>query len=125
MKHPVEDHLLNITRRQFFGKMAQGIGTMALGSMLSENLFAAGPSSPFERGFLGSPHFAPKAKRIIYLFQHGGPSQMDLFDPKPMLQKYDGEAFPGELKFDNVAEASSKVFGSPGRSPRAAPAAWS
>ena len=85
MRNPVENHLLNITRRQFFGKMAQGIGTMALGSMLGNNLFAAAPASPFERGFLGSPHFAPKAKRIIYLFQHGGPSQMDIFDHKPQL----------------------------------------
>ena len=91
MNNPVEEYLLNISRRQFFGKMAQGIGAMALGSVLNSNMFAAAPS-PFERGFLGSPHFAPKAKRIIYLFQHGGPSQMDMFDYKPGLaQEFDKE----------------------------------
>jgi hypothetical protein len=59
------------------------------------------------------PHFAPKAKAMISLFMMGGPSQMDLFDPKPMLTKYDGQKFPGEIKYDNLAEASAKVFGSP------------
>src|SRR5205085_503108 len=49
----------------------------------------------------------------ISLFMMGGPSQMDLFDPKPMLTKYDGQKFPGEIKYDNLAQASAKVFGSP------------
>ncbi|NBS53031.1 MAG: DUF1501 domain-containing protein, partial [Spartobacteria bacterium] len=99
MKHPVEDHFLNVTRRQFFGKMAQGIGTMALGSMLGNNLFAGVPG-PFERGFLGSPHFAPKAKRVIYLFQHGGPSQMDLFDYKPGLADQFDKELPKSVRGD-------------------------
>ena len=99
MRHPVENSLLNVTRRQFFGKMAQGIGTMALGSMLGNNLFAGVPS-PFERGFLGSPHFAPKAKRIIYLFQHGGPSQMDLFDYKPQLVDQFDKEIPKSVRGD-------------------------
>ena len=99
MRHPVEDHLLNLTRRQFFGKMAQGIGTMALGSMMGNNLFAGVPS-PFERGFLGSPHFAPKAKRVIYLFQHGGPSQMDIFDYKPQLNDQFDKDLPKSVRGD-------------------------
>ena len=99
MRNPVEEHLLNISRRQFFGKMAQGIGAMALGSILNNNIFAA-PASPFERGFLGSPHFAPKAKRIIYLFQHGGPSQMDLFDYKPGLASQFDKEIPKSVRGD-------------------------
>ena len=47
---------------------------------------------------------------MISLFMMGGPSQMDLFDPKPMLTKYDGQKFPGEIKYDNLAEASAKVL---------------
>ena len=99
MRNPVEEHLLNISRRQFFGKMAQGIGAMALGSILNNNIFAA-PASPFERGFLGSPHFAPKAKRIIYLFQHGGPSQMDIFDYKPGLASQFDKEIPKSVRGD-------------------------
>ena len=99
MRNPVEEHLLNISRRQFFGKMAQGIGAMALGSILNNNIYAA-PASPFERGFLGSPHFAPKAKRVIYLFQHGGPSQMDLFDYKPGLASQFDKDLPKSVRGD-------------------------
>ena len=99
MRNPVEEHLLNISRRQFFGKMAQGIGAMALGSILNNNIFAA-PTSPFESGFLGSPHFAPKAKRIIYLFQHGGPSQMDIFDYKPGLASQFDKDLPKSVRGD-------------------------
>ena len=99
MNNPVEEYLLNISRRQFFGKMAQGIGAMALGSVLNSNMFAAAPS-PFERGFLGSPHFAPKAKRIIYLFQHGGPSQMDIFDYKPGLADQFDKELPKSVRGD-------------------------
>ena len=60
-----------------------------------------------------SPHFAPKAKAMISLWMQGGPSHLDLFDPKPVLQAMDGKTFKGEIKYDNAAEASSKVLGSP------------
>ena len=99
MKHPVEEHLLNISRRQFFGKMAQGIGAAALGSLMNNNIFAAA-QNPFERGFLGSPHFAPKAKRVIYLFQHGGPAQMDIFDYKPGLNAQFDKEIPKSIRGD-------------------------
>src|SRR5690606_21327216 len=69
----------SIARRQFFGRTATGIGAAALASLLNPRLFA----SP---GTLAAPHFAPKAKRVIYLFMHGGPSQLDLFDHKPGLR---------------------------------------
>ncbi len=81
------------TRRQFFGKMAMGLGTAALGSLIQPDLFAA--NSPGISGKL--PHFAPKAKRVIYLFQNGAPSHIDLFDFKPKLKEWHGKQIPDEL----------------------------
>jgi hypothetical protein len=87
---PLENYYLNVTRRQFFKQSAVGLGSLALGSLLSNPATAAARSHPLDHGTLGAPHFAPKAKRVIYLFQNGGPSQHDLFDYKPMLaEKYD------------------------------------
>ena len=54
-------------------------------------------------------HFAPKAKAMISMYMVGGPSHIDLFDHKPALEKLDGKKFPGELKYDNPAQASAKV----------------
>src|SRR5947199_250595 len=59
------------------------------------------------------PHFQPRAKAMISIFLNGGPSHIDLLDPKPLLEKYDGKPFPGEIKYDNPAQASSKVLASP------------
>jgi hypothetical protein len=59
------------------------------------------------------PRHPPQANAIISLWMQGGPSHLDLFDPKPELQKYDGQTFPGEIKYDNAAQASAKVLGSP------------
>ena len=74
--------MISLTRRHFFGKTATGIGAAALGSLLANDAGA----------LPGIPHFAPKAKRIIYLFQSGGPSQLELFDYKPRLaDKYKTE----------------------------------
>ncbi len=85
--NPLEDHYLNLTRRQFFAKGAAGIGGLALGSLMKQPALAG---SPLERGILGAPHFPAKAKRVIYLFQNGGPAQQDLFDYKPeLMEQYD------------------------------------
>lgn len=81
------------TRRQFFGKMALGLGTAALGSLVNQHLFAGTGHPP--TGSL--PHFAPKAKRVIYLFQNGAPSHVDLFDYKPKLREWHGKQIPDEL----------------------------
>src|SRR5687767_9389023 len=88
------------TRRQFFGKSALGDGTAALASLLGRDAYAAigGASGP--RGIPGLPnlpHFAPKAKRVIYLFQNGAPSHVDLFDYKPKLREWHGKQIPDEL----------------------------
>jgi len=86
-----------ITRRQFFGRAATGIGTMALASLLSEVAEAA-PAKLAARGALPALHVAPKAKRVIYLFQSGGPSQLDLFDYKPRLRDENGKELPDSVR---------------------------
>ncbi|MEQ8808195.1 MAG: DUF1501 domain-containing protein [Imperialibacter sp.] len=88
---------LNQNRRKFLSKLSLGIGSAALGSLLIPDLFKGG-ASPEEELFAQLPHFAPKAKRIIYLFQNGAPSQLDLFDYKPMLQKMHGEDLPESIR---------------------------
>ncbi len=84
------------TRRQFLGRSTTGIGVMALASLLNRDLFAAdGPATP---GALPHLHFAPKAKRVIYLFMSGGPSHIDLFDPKPVLVERTGKELPASVR---------------------------
>jgi hypothetical protein len=83
-----------LTRRQFFGTTSTGLGVAALSSLLSDDLLAQADLG----GLPGLPHFAPRAKRVIYLFQFGGPSQIDLFDPKPELEKLQGKELPGSIR---------------------------
>lgn len=83
-----------MTRRQFFGRTANGIGAVALASLLKPSLFAGQPAGALP----GLPHFAPKAKRVIYLFMHGGPSQLDLFDHKPALRERHGQELPPSVR---------------------------
>ena len=98
-------HVMNNThvnfemnRRDFFGKFALGLGGVALSGLLRRDAFAAGaPVNPYA-GIGGFPNFAPRAKRIIYLFMSGGPSQMDLFDHKPMLNKLNGQELPASVR---------------------------
>src|SRR6266851_4303110 len=88
-----------MNRRDFFGRFALGIGGAALSGLLKSEAFAAPArtASPF-RGTLDAPHFAPKAKRIIYLFMSGGPSQVDLFDYKPLLNQMNGQDLPASVR---------------------------
>src|ERR1044071_1478924 len=92
---PRREYELMLTRRQLFGKAATGIGVAALASLLGES-----PAQAALRGALAQPHFAPKAKRVIYLFQSGAPSHLDLFDYKPQLAKRGGQLPPAELLKD-------------------------
>lgn len=86
---------LGITRRHFFSQVGFGLGAAALSSLLSRSAHAAAaPATPPS----GVPHFAPKAKRVIWLFMSGGPSQQDLFDYKPLLRERNGEALPAEVR---------------------------
>lgn len=93
------DHLSDhLNRREFLRKSGMGLGAIALGSMLNPGS-VFGNSTPDERnGLLGSPHFAPKAKRVIYLFQSGGPSQLETHDYKPMLEKMNGQELPDSVR---------------------------
>ena len=89
-------HNQPLNRRDFLSKTSLGLGSVALASLLpSTSLF--GSSKPAQ-DTLGAPHFAPKAKRVIYLFQSGGPSQMELFDYKPTLEKMHGEELPASIR---------------------------
>jgi hypothetical protein len=94
--NPHRERQLLLTRRQLFGRTACGLGTVALASLLNERLFAdAGRQSG---GVLPGLHFAPRAKRVIYLFMSGGPSHIDLFDYKPKLRDYHGKELPGSVR---------------------------
>ena len=80
-------------RRTFLARSGLNLGAMALGSLLSRDQARAASG-----GLPGLPHFAPKAKRVIYLFQSGAPSQMDLFDPKPTLADKRGIDLPSSIR---------------------------
>ena len=87
-----------MNRRDFFGRFALGMGGMALAGLLNRDALTAAPAvNPF-KGILDRPHFAPKAKRIIYLFMSGGPSQHDLFDYKPLLNQKNGQDLPESVR---------------------------
>src|SRR5882672_6394693 len=97
--NPLREHELLINRRHFFGRTAAGLGAAALGSLLNPNQFSAFGAEPdTAQTILGEPHFAPKAKRIIYLFMAGGPAQMDLLDYKPTLEKLHGTELPSSIR---------------------------
>ncbi|MCE2881835.1 MAG: DUF1501 domain-containing protein, partial [Planctomycetaceae bacterium] len=105
---PIDDRLAHLTRRSFIGRSAHGIGAMALGALLLESL----GMSPLARrasaaplalpraggGLVGLPHFAPKAKRVLCLFQSEGFSHIDLFDPKQALWDHAGKDLPASVK---------------------------
>ena len=90
--NPLADRAALLSRRHFFGRSATGIGTAALASLLTRDGFAAAPQRV--GGLPALPHFAPKAKRVIYLFQNGAPTHVDLFDHKPELANRKGEQIP-------------------------------
>ncbi len=96
---PIREHGLALTRRHFFGRSAVGIGTAALASLLGQDAFGAPEETRNAVGGLSAlPHFPPKAKRVIYLFQAGAPSQADLFDHKPRLEKERGRTLPDSVR---------------------------
>jgi uncharacterized protein (DUF1501 family) len=86
-----------VTRRHFFKDCGVGLGSMALATLLNQDLFAQGTAQSKNPLAAKPPHFKAKAKRVIYLFQAGAPSQLDLFDYKPELVKYNGKPVPQEL----------------------------
>ncbi len=104
-------HWLEVSRRAFLGHYAGSLGSLALAQMLAGGSAAAADDNPAPGRAAAT--IRPRAKAVICLFQHGGPSQMDLFDPKPTLNKYHGQKYPGgELETHFVKQAGN-VLGSP------------
>lgn len=105
------------TRRHFLSKVAMGGIPLSL-ACLAQKAAHAEPVKP-NLGLQSydltpkQTHYEPKANAMISMFMQGGPSQMDLMDPKPILNKMHLEKFPGKIKYDNAAEASSRIMGSP------------
>ncbi len=99
MKDPLDDYKRLLTRRTFLGDVTRGIGSIALGSMLHPG-FARAADTPGTRamGLPGLPHFTPRAKRVLCLFQSGGMSHVDLFDNKQALHDHAGEEIPTSVK---------------------------
>ena len=109
---PLVENRLHATRREFFGRAACGAGTAALAWLLNRDGLAAGnggsaeAGAPRQGGLPGLPHFPPRAKHVIYLFQNGAPTHVDLFDCKPNLKQMHGkpvpEAYIGGKRFSTM-----------------------
>ena len=98
---PKEEYYQQLNRRHFLSKMGIGIGSLALGSLLScESTISTNSSlqTNLKGGVLEAAHLVAKAKRIIYLFQSGGPSQLELFDYKPLLKEQHGNDLPASIR---------------------------
>jgi hypothetical protein len=103
-----------LNRRQFLMQTCGGVGGLALMQLLNgDNLLAA----PSAGGIVRPTHHKPKAKNCIYIYLEGGPSQMDLYDPKPMLNQLDGQALPesmlANMRFAFLAKESARIMGTP------------
>src|SRR5690606_24521735 len=97
MENEIQNAKLFQNRRQFLSRLSIGIGSAALGSLLIPDLFS-GSKSGQEALEKAIPHFAPKAKRVIYLFQSGGVSQFESFDYKPKLREMFGQDLPESIR---------------------------
>ncbi|MBD3674156.1 MAG: DUF1501 domain-containing protein [Planctomycetaceae bacterium] len=106
--HPFEEARQQLTRRTFLSQAGVGLGATAAATMLDESLWA-GPDASALGGLPGLPHFAPKAKRVIFLCMAGGPSHLETFDFKPKLQEMDGQPMPESFtKGQPIAQLQGK-----------------
>src|SRR5689334_887790 len=99
----LDDLKFNCSRRHFLSASSLGIGSTALAALLDPSLLTAAPAvdpvtAPASGPLLASPHLVPRVKRVIYLFQSGGPSQLELFDYKPRLRSMNGEELPASIR---------------------------
>jgi hypothetical protein len=122
--NPQDHQLRDITRRHFFNRCGLGVGSLALQQMLAGDSQASVKIDPANPMASRRPHHTAKAKRVIYLFMAGGPSQLDLFDHKPLLEKYSGQKPPESLmsgkrfaflKGNETLLASPRKFGTYGQ----------
>ncbi|MEX2512764.1 MAG: DUF1501 domain-containing protein [Cyclobacteriaceae bacterium] len=97
MEKDIIEHHLNLNRRKFLSRMSLGLGSVALGSLLMPDLFKGNNQIGGELA-AAIPDFAPKAKRVIYLFQNGAPSQLESFDYKPKLKEMLGQDLPESIR---------------------------
>src|SRR5574339_430304 len=97
MQEDLNRYRMNLSRRKFLATAGLGLGTIGLGSLLTPGLFSRSASEDSALS-AGLPDFAPKAKRVIYLFQNGAPSQLESFDYKPLLNKMTGEELPASIR---------------------------
>ncbi|MFO0958743.1 MAG: DUF1501 domain-containing protein [Isosphaeraceae bacterium] len=97
MNDPIHDHIDGMTRRHFFARSGVGLGAAALASLFAQENPVRADSSALG-GLASLPHFAPKAKRAIYLHMNGGPSQMDLFDHKPTMSEWFDKDLPDSIR---------------------------
>src|SRR4051812_39628511 len=106
-----------LTRRSLLARSTFGIGAFALAHLLRQDGLLANPRRARENLPLGlkprPPHFAPRARAMISLFMHGGPSHVDLFDPKPELTRHHGKDYAGDIHYSYVNRSSKRLFGSP------------
>ncbi len=112
--HPIAQQQLLTNRREFFGRSALGLGTVALAGLLARDGYAAEAGQAHRHkmpGLEGLPHFAGKAKRVIYLFQNGGPTHVELFDYKPKIAELHGKPVPDDYvqgkKFSTMTGAAN------------------
>jgi len=108
----------HFTRRHFLEQQTFGLGGLALAWLLQSEGAQAAPAKPaLERPTFDlkprAPAARPRATAMISMFMQGGPSHIDLFDPKPELTKRHMQSYTGDIQYDNAAEASAKLFGSP------------
>jgi hypothetical protein len=96
MPNEILEKGLNVNRRKFLSRLSLGIGSVALGSLLIPDLFSGSDEETLP--VTGMPDFAPRAKRIIYLFQNGAPSQLETFDYKPKLREMMGQELPASIR---------------------------
>ncbi len=110
--HPFNPEHLALTRREFLNRCGMGMGALGLGGMMNQLLTPAanaGSASAFTSPLTPrQPHFPAKAKRVIHIFANGGPSHVDTFDPKPLLEKYHGKEIPLQLRTERKTGAAYK-----------------
>jgi hypothetical protein len=109
------ENIVRVTRRQLFGSAASGVGLAALAALFgADTAQGAGGSDAVARGdagLPGLPHHPPKAKRVVVLWQGGGPSHVDLFDPKPMMRKMSGKDIPDSVRGTTRLSTMSSGYG--------------
>jgi Protein of unknown function (DUF1501) len=123
---PTNEGIYRLNRRAFLGRHAGALGMLALAHLLDQEDRRGAARASAENTDVRPPSFpGPKAraKSVICLFQHGGPSQMDLFDPKPALARFHGKPYPGQLEIHFNTQAGNRGWCSASscRTPPASP----